>query len=317
MEGRLPNTPQFITSIVNQLSKFHPPPGGTAPPDQNNNDTQYQPHSLPSAGTNSNNPLTQLPARILFKVKPLLLTLHCLFPNELLLALDILDRKGIKRYDVYHREQHRSSLSPLPPAAEERPQYRGENIDLGIYFVHSSPNADTDPNSNHPPQTHLVCLNAWHCSCPAFALAAFQHLGSPETATAEEESSGPGEEDEGRSRCKGEESNPLSAPLPRYTYNDDDLHRGNNSSSAPTSTSTSTSTSTPTTPFPFGGTLTRDSMKNSHHKTPVCKHLLACVLGSLCPALFGGGVETVVVDERDGKGEGQGEVEMAGRVALT
>ncbi|KKZ59186.1 hypothetical protein EMCG_05433 [[Emmonsia] crescens] len=276
MDAPLPNTPQFITSIIHQLSKFHPPSAAPAPLDQKNN-SQHQHQNPPSTETNNTNPLAQLPAPLLSKAKPLLLTLHCLFPNELLLALDILDRKGIRRYDYYNHK----------PGSEETAEVQrqhGRDIDYGIYFVRSSPssssssysysyssamntarpNGNNDANTNNPLKSHLVCLNAWNCSCPAFALAAFRHLDSPQTATRETENSA------------GEE------------------------------------VSTSTSAFPFGGTLTKDSWKNMHYGTPVCKHLLACLLGSQCPALFGGGVERVYVG---GGIEGEGEV--AGRFAAS
>ncbi|PGG96287.1 hypothetical protein GX51_07890 [Blastomyces parvus] len=330
MGSALPKTPQIITSIVYQLSKIHPSP--PPPPDQNNNSTQRQNHNPPSTETNNsnNNPLAQLPGPVLSKVKPLLLTLHCLFPNELLLALDILDRKGIKRYeyhvdedDVYDRDQRSGE-------AEQQQYRRGENIDRGIYLVHSSSAAaaaaaasfsssssgmnTTRPNANntantHPPKTkthHLVCLNAWHCSCPAFTLAAFRDPDpdSPDPTTTTRTTAGP----ETSSHNEGEEE-------------DEDERNNNNNPS-------STSISTPAPAFPFGGTLTRDwddSMERTTHQchsTPVCKHLLACLLGSQCSALFGHGVERVCVGgddhdhDHDDGWERELEAVMAGRFAL-
>ncbi|KAL2378910.1 hypothetical protein RJ035_007288, partial [Blastomyces gilchristii] len=152
MGNPLPNTPQIITSVIYQLSKFHPPPPPSSavaapPPDQNNNNNTQRQHqnNPPPTEThdNNNNPLTQLPAPVLSKVKPLLLTLHCLFPNELLLALDILDRRGIKRYeyeygddydeDVYDRGQGAGEAEQQQQ--QQQQQYRrGGNTDGGIYF---------------------------------------------------------------------------------------------------------------------------------------------------------------------------------------
>jgi hypothetical protein len=44
----------------------------------------------------------------------------------------------------------------------------------------------------------------------------------------------------------------------------------------------------------FGGTLTKEHLGN-----PICKHLLACILGHRCPELFGGVVEEIVVDANE------------------
>ncbi|OAX80968.1 hypothetical protein ACJ72_04688 [Emergomyces africanus] len=335
----LPNTPQFITSIIHRLSQFHPPPLGEAtatttsrPLDQHNSSRYQHHHHVPptEANNNNKNPLSQLPAPLLSKVKPLLLTLHCLFPNELLLALDILDRNGVTRYYDNYNPKPRSSEAA---ADKEQQQHGGGDVDGGIYFVHSSsaPSSSsyssgmnlTRPNNNNntynynnkntnnndnPAKTHLVCLNAWNCSCPAFALAAYQHLDSLQTTTttteAQQSSSG---------GVEGENDLPPFAPQPRHVYHDNDnnddddvSYRGNNTPFTSASASASTSQ------FFFGGTLTRSSRKNMHYGTPVCKHLLACLLGSQCPALFGGGVNSVYVG--DGVSD-DGIWEVAGRFA--
>ncbi|OJD20010.1 hypothetical protein AJ78_00026 [Emergomyces pasteurianus Ep9510] len=319
----LPNTAQFITSIIHQLSKFHPPSlrGATAsssrPRDQSNSG-RYQHHHLPSTEVDNNrNPLSQLPTPLLSKVKPLLLTLHCLFPNELLLALDILDRQGIKRYESYNHK-HGSSKGT---ADDEKGQSRG-GMGGGIYFVPSSspPSSSSytsgmnptrtnnnnnnrnnnNSNNDNPSNSHIVCLNAWNCSCPAFALAAYQHLDSPQTTTEAQQQNG------GRGGGEGGDDL-LPAPRPRHTCNDIDYSDDDDDSCSGYNLP-----STSTTPFLFGGMLTRHSMRNMHYGTPVCKHLLACLLGSQCPALFGGGVKSVYVG--DGIGD-EGVCEVAGRSA--
>ncbi|CAG8378405.1 unnamed protein product [Penicillium salamii] len=67
-------------------------------------------------------------------IKSRMLTFHCLFPNDFLPALDLLDRKLVQRV--------RHGLTEL-------------------FLVSSS-------------QTYEVRLHAWNCSCAAFTLAAYR-----------------------------------------------------------------------------------------------------------------------------------------------
>ncbi|KAJ5833136.1 hypothetical protein N7474_001447 [Penicillium riverlandense] len=97
-------------------------------------------------------------------LKPLMLTLHCLFPNDLLLALDLLDRRLVRH---------------LVPTIEEDVS---PTSDQDIFLVMS---ASTVP----PPGVSLssstftqhqkgyeVRLGAWNCTCPTFALSAFREV---------------------------------------------------------------------------------------------------------------------------------------------
>ena len=103
----LPSSRQLITSIISELASYNPAfiaPATTA------STTGPRP-ATPSegaAGTTrstrtpqpAQNRLSKLPEEELSQVKPLLLTLHCLFPNEFLLALDILDRRLVRKLAV-------------------------------------------------------------------------------------------------------------------------------------------------------------------------------------------------------------------------
>lgn len=100
--------------------------------------------------------------------KNLLLTLHCLFPNELLLALDTIDRRLIRRYRCNHR------------SSNEHEHEEDDNDDVSmneeeeVFFV-----ASTSTNPSTHGKTYEVRLNAWNCSCPAFAICAFQQYSTP------------------------------------------------------------------------------------------------------------------------------------------
>ncbi|RAO70659.1 uncharacterized protein BHQ10_006671 [Talaromyces amestolkiae] len=146
----------ILTTLLAQLSKISPPP---APSENDNlnlnlNPQHHHQHQQPSR----NNIFTNLSAKNTTQLKNLLLTLHCLFPNELLLALDILDKGFVTRYT--------------------HPNNRANNLNLGdadqdtlIFIVQSTSNHDRD--SGGVRKAYHVHLKTWNCSCPAFVLNCF------------------------------------------------------------------------------------------------------------------------------------------------
>ncbi|KAF9887683.1 hypothetical protein FE257_009776 [Aspergillus nanangensis] len=189
------------------------------------------------------------------KIKPLMLTLHCLFPNELLLALDILDRGLVKRF-VREAEHTINAISGDDPHAHsatssphEEPIVTAMDSMGDIFFVISTSSTPALSTVASPPKPfeqkgYEVRLQSWNCTCPSFALAAFRDLGPD-----------PGTEDEHREYATAQHSHGIS----RYL---------------------------------FGGTLTRGSTRLS---PPVCKHLLACFLTVRCPRMFGSVDQRAVV----------------------
>jgi hypothetical protein len=90
--------------------------------------------------------------------KSALLTLHFLFPHELVPALDLLDRKLVTRLVV---------------SSSQKTEQENE-----IYYVQSASATASRPSksSRHHMSTttaYEVRLSAWNCSCPAFAYSAF------------------------------------------------------------------------------------------------------------------------------------------------
>ncbi|KAI9747887.1 MAG: hypothetical protein M1815_003808 [Lichina confinis] len=83
--------------------------------------------------------------------KQLFVTLHCIFPNDLLPALDLLDRSHVTRFDC--------------------------DGGAALYYVRSTQTSRSRGQRGGgvaaAPHHHEVRLTAWNCSCPAFALAAF------------------------------------------------------------------------------------------------------------------------------------------------
>jgi hypothetical protein len=105
-------------------------------------------------------------------LKPLMLTFHCLFPNDFLPALDILDRKLVRRIIYTDRSDATSSKT-------------GEGIPLeseDIFLVISAsappslPGASsTTPSTRGQEKGYEVRLRAWNCSCPTFTLSAYRN----------------------------------------------------------------------------------------------------------------------------------------------
>lgn len=209
---------------------------------------------LSSVPPGATNPLSALSKAESKKAHSLLTTLHCLFPHELLPALDLLDRGLVARFTCASES---TDLSSTPT-----------NINLGeVFHVQSAsavqPTGTSSRYAKRPmstPTAYEVRLKAWNCSCPAFTFSAF----------------GKGSDLEAASSKPDDEPNDEN---PGQGYMTDDW-------------------------WLFGGNLTSGSVRS----VPICKHLLACLLGTRAQGLFGGGVEEkrVSLEEMAGWGAGWG-----------
>ncbi|RAH55547.1 hypothetical protein BO85DRAFT_401607 [Aspergillus piperis CBS 112811] len=241
----IPSTAQFIDQLISHLSTF------TIPPVDSNHDHRHQ----PPARHHHRTPLSTLPPSQMAEVKTIMLTLHCIFPNELLLALDILDRNLVNRFICNDTTNTSSSQTSHPTAHHHSSTTNATTKDIHDYFYvrsastispdQSDPfSTSTSTSSYHTkepdPKGYEVRLKAWNCTCPTFTLNAFRDSGPD------------GSEEEDSSSTTGHDS--LSVTKDNH--------------------------------FPFGGSFTRNSTRSS---PPVCKHLLACCLAVRCPGLFGGG----------------------------
>lgn len=254
----LPSTRRLLTALINTLA--------TSSKQDNHDQAQEQ--------TTTSNPLLTASET----TKSTLLTLHTLFPTDLLPALDLLDRGLVTRFVLAPSSDE---TNPNPPQdvqenlADPPPSTRKQTL---AYYVRSS--RSSHPRSRAAVQTsststsssttaittHSVHLNAWTCSCPAFAFAAFPAADEP--------------------------------PDPRVNTSDheDDDDDDDEDWFA--------STTTTATEWRFGG-LTRG---DARAVPPVCKHLLACVIAERCGS-FAGLVEErqVGVEEAAGWAAGWGD----------
>lgn len=230
----------FVDSLLAEMTAFNLPAAG--------NNLEPPRAQIAHQDRQPQNPLSRLPASELSKVKPLMLTLHCLFPNDLLPALDILDRGLVRRLlradnpmptipddgDVMASEAQGTLQEPGSDNDQTQPE---EDMFLVISASAARPSSTALPSASttyEPEKAYEVRLHAWNCTCPTFALSAFRSLAS------------------------GSDSAVQPSPVEMHD-------RG------PVA-------------YPFGGTLTCARDRDS---PPVCKHILACVLFARCPGLFG------------------------------
>lgn len=149
----------IITTLLTQLSKISPPPAASSENDNLNLQHQHQHQQT----HNRNNIFTNLSPTDTTQLKNLLLTMHCLFPNELLLALDILDRGLVMRYT--YQDNHTNNNIDNDT----------ERDDTLIFIVRSTStsNHDRDASGAAGGKVYHVHLKTWNCSCPAFVLSCF------------------------------------------------------------------------------------------------------------------------------------------------
>ncbi|KAN0110338.1 hypothetical protein V8E51_006725 [Hyaloscypha variabilis] len=254
MASSLPSTRQLLTSILNTLS---------APTPQQPSTIVNEPYSTPS------NPLKNIPS----SQRALLTTLHVLFPPPLLLqALDLLDRGLVLRVienspsstvdpsEILREEEatgpsvyppqaniHLAPSTPPAPGAGEAEAGKEKGKRNAVYRVRTSqpPKSRFRDSGGGMAGSNIytVRLQAWNCSCAAFAFSAFPGgFGGSGKAAWKMGGEGDGVGGVGR---EGERED-----------------------------------------WGFGG-LSFDGREGGGKGVPVCKHLVACLLGERWGVLGG------------------------------
>lgn len=293
----LPSTRTVLTSIFNSLSQAPPSIGETLP--GHISATDIPGHAKYNA---TSNPLKALTATR----RALLITLHVLFPSLLLQALDLLDRKLVTRaIQVTPSSQHQREVPRIqqsPPAHIQlatdsnplSPQQESKTRQNHFYLVlsaqsthhharsHSNNTASTSRYSRDQSIRYIVRLEAWNCSCAAFAFSAFPGSTSgtfiPELEDEEEEAS-PIARDvllDYPEALRSERNVSRERPEPG---GDGDQE------------------------WSFGG-LSTDGLPGGAEGVPCCKHLLACLLAERCKGELGGYVKEVRVGREQMAGLG-------------
>ncbi|KAI9803947.1 MAG: hypothetical protein M1833_000228 [Piccolia ochrophora] len=111
-------------------------------------------------------------------LKPLLTTLHALYPTELLPALDLLDRRLVTRHTYRPPRPPHPPLPENPSSTETNPpspsityHVRSSRPARGSHHRRRTSHHDAPPDDDGP--SYEVRTRAWNCSCAAFAFAAF------------------------------------------------------------------------------------------------------------------------------------------------
>ncbi|KAI1139931.1 hypothetical protein F5Y05DRAFT_380507 [Hypoxylon sp. FL0543] len=250
MTSQVPTPRQFITSLIDSLASIPTAPGPSS--------------STAPAGTN---PLKLIPPAY----RPLLTTLHALYPLTLLPALDLLDRRLATRIRV---KPPQSPQDQTP--ATGTGSARGNEQEKGaaatgshsFYLVHSAqprhPRRGHTSSEASPGLSYIVRLDAWNCTCAAFAFAAFPR----------------GDRDQ--SSCVID-SPSISACFTASV----DQSRGKSPREAE---------------WQFGALSSDGTEGSGIAGVPCCKHLLACVLAERWSGLLGGYVDERVVGREEGAG---------------
>lgn len=129
---------------------------------------------LSSLFNSSTSPTTSNGHPLSSETKPILLTLHCLFTSDLLPALDLLDRRLVTRFVL---EPVTSPVGDSDRHGLEEPLLSQQGKSEGravVYYVRSSQQRSRyGTTAEATGINYEVRLQAWNCSCPAFAFAAF------------------------------------------------------------------------------------------------------------------------------------------------
>lgn len=237
MSAPLPHPHSFITAVISQLGRIDSTPVTAL--------SSLCRHDLKSA-------------------KSIFIALHFLFPHELLPALDLLDRKLVIQLISMASRGIPESTPGSCPSQPDRSSATTEQAQWEIFYVQSASAALSSSKSNsryrrvyNPTAPYYeVRLDAWNCTCPAFAFSAFggaSDISHDQVGPANEEyQAGVGIEADGEG-------------------------------------------------WRFGGIATGDGTA-----APICKHILAAVLGKALPGLFGHGVERKEVTATEAAGWGAG-----------
>ncbi|KAL1876860.1 hypothetical protein VTK73DRAFT_9090 [Phialemonium thermophilum] len=301
--GSLPEPRQLLTSLIDSITRIPlSPPPPIQQPLQNADGTPADAfdggRSRWANGNPNYHPLKAVPQ----SQRQLITTLHVLFPTMLLPALDLLDRGLLLKLIRASGERINSpALSSNPALLSVNQQPSGSGLGAedgrndvgcrsnGVYIVHSAQSGGPDAASlsySHrrhqlqnqpetaPSRTHvsgrryLVRLRAWHCTCAAFAFAAFL----PDSRLADQAHC---EEDDAKvdSGCRFREDDAdgeTQGKDRRRCVRD----------------------------WSFGG-LSFSGIQGSDAGVACCKHLLACLLAERWHAALGG----YVIEKEVGKEE--------------
>lgn len=104
--------------------------------------------------------------------KSALSTLHTLFPNDLLPALDLLDRGLVTRFVLASGSNSTSEQAEHTQSNPKKDEHLQHKKTIA-YYVRTAQKSSSRSRAAQATTSYEVHLTAWSCSCPAFAFAAF------------------------------------------------------------------------------------------------------------------------------------------------
>ncbi|EXJ65869.1 uncharacterized protein A1O5_11110 [Cladophialophora psammophila CBS 110553] len=222
----------------------------------------------------AHNGIQALPVSDRDRARSVFLTLHMLFPHELLPALDLLDRGLVTKLVVEPpalRTDDQGVAEGRSSVGEDRSvlecsdlQLRLQSNEKGweIFYIRSSSTVDKPMSKTrfHPRRRNTsttgsiyeVRLDSWNCTCPAFSVSVFQSLNLQFDQD--------------------------------FRANEDDVDVGRIGDSKRKMKDD----------WKFGGTAT---IKMG--RIPSCKHLVAATIAKAAPSLFTDGVKETIVSREE------------------
>ncbi|KAI0541351.1 hypothetical protein GGR58DRAFT_510945 [Xylaria digitata] len=234
--------------------------------------------SIPISPTGASPPPTN-PLRLIPPAyRPILTTLHVLYPSTLLPALDLLDRRLVTRV-ILKQDGDAQQIQTGHNVTDQQPQTGGEVSSMPeeqedsrvAPLYHLVRSAQPQSHRRHQSttsaggQVYIVRLSSWNCTCAAFAFSAFPPLTSSIFSPS------------------GTAANGYQIP-PASTSREEDAENGEAAGQT----------------WEFGG-LSADG-KDGAGGVPCCKHLLACLLAEKWHGVLGGCVEERLVGREEGAG---------------
>jgi hypothetical protein len=277
----LPSSAGFVDQLIDELASFQPDLRSTTAAELGLPRTQstYQPKAPQNA-------LFGLSASELARVKPLLLTLHCLFPNDLLPALDILDRKLVQRI-VVRGDKFNAVPSSAAPTQDQTVSLGNEELRHDGTNRRCDQTTLDDTTDNTLDEDLFLFLVTSASSAPAHPIPATSSSSTTATTTTSPHTT---QEPQKVYEVRLQAWNCTCPTFTLSTFRDLDSRLTSipkpNSAAEPPSSSAMLRDRDRSAVYPFGGTLTRSTDRDS---PPACKHILACVLFARCPGSFGGG----------------------------
>ncbi|RWA11663.1 hypothetical protein EKO27_g3456 [Xylaria grammica] len=245
--------------------------------------SSHRPSSQHGSEISSTNPFKLIPPAY----RPILTTLHVLYPSTLLPALDLLDRRLVtrvilKRDSASHPPRMQTGRD-LTIISDQEAQAGGESSNIPeeqdgsgapplYHLVRSAqPQSHRRRHSTSAGgQVYIVRLESWNCTCAAFSFSAFPPLPSSTFSS-------PGPTVDGYQILPASTSREEDTKLR-------DAESGENAEQA----------------WEFGG-LSADG-RDGTGGVPCCKHLLACVLAEKWNGVLGGYMEERLVGREEAAG---------------